>query len=62
VEAASKFRAAVRSEVSDLNEKQLLYRQFTESIHEGDPPDPPEGNKLSDWLAWLKKLREMNER
>jgi siroheme synthase-like protein len=61
VEAASNFRAAVRMEVSDWNDKQLLYRRFTESIHEGDPPDPPEGNKLSDWLTWLEKLRERNE-
>ena len=58
VEAAAKFRIAVRSEVSDWSEKNLLYRQFAEAIRPGDPPNPPDGIKLSDWLAWLVKLRK----
>jgi uroporphyrin-III C-methyltransferase / precorrin-2 dehydrogenase / sirohydrochlorin ferrochelatase len=62
VETASKFRAVVRSEVTDWDKKHQLYRQFAEAIHAGDPPDAPESNKLSDWIAWLKKLGVRNER
>ena len=57
VEAAAKFRAVVRSEVSDWSEKQLLYAQFTDQVRAGDPPGPPESNKLCDWIAWLKRLK-----
>ena len=57
VEVAAKFRAAVRSEVSGWDEKRLLYQKFVDAIQSGDPPDPPETNKLSDWIAWIEKLR-----
>ncbi len=56
VEVAAKFRAVVRSEVRDRNEKQLLYAQFTDQVRTGDPPDPPESKQLCDWIAWLKRL------
>ena len=56
VETAAKFRIAVRSEVSDWNEKNLLYRQFVDAIQSGEPPNPPDSNKLSDWMAWLDKI------
>ena len=58
VETAAKFRTAVRSELNDWHEKNLLYWQFVDAIQPGDPPDPPEGKKLSDWMEWLEKLRE----
>jgi hypothetical protein len=47
--------------VSDWNEKQLLYAQFADQVRSGDPPDPPESKKLSDWIAWLKRLRGQAE-
>jgi len=55
-EIAGKFRAIVRSEIRDWKEKNLLYKLFADAIQSGDPPDPPETNRLSDWKAWLEKL------
>jgi siroheme synthase-like protein len=58
VETAAKFRAAVRSEVSNWREKNLLYRQFAEAIRSENPPNPPDSAKLCDWIAWLGKIRK----
>ena len=58
VETAAEFRIAVRSEISDWSEKNLLYRQFAEAIQSGNPPNPPDSTKLSDWIAWLDKIRK----
>jgi siroheme synthase-like protein len=58
VEIAARFRTAVRSEISDRDKKNLLYRQFVDAIQPGDPPDPPARNTLGDWLAWLEKIRK----
>jgi uroporphyrin-III C-methyltransferase / precorrin-2 dehydrogenase / sirohydrochlorin ferrochelatase len=55
-EIAAQFRSAVRSEIVDRNEKNALYRQFVDAIRPGDPPNPPEGKTLGNWLAWLNKL------
>lgn len=60
VEVSAKFRAAVRSEVRDTKEKNLLFQQFMDAIRPGDPPDPPESKNLSEWVAWLEKLRGGN--
>jgi uroporphyrin-III C-methyltransferase / precorrin-2 dehydrogenase / sirohydrochlorin ferrochelatase len=57
VEAAAKFRAVVRSEAGNNKEKGLLYQQFVDAIRPGDPPDPPESQNLSEWIAWLEKLK-----
>lgn len=57
VEAAAKFRAVVRSEVSDTEEKNRLLQQFVDTIRTGNPPDPPDSKRLSDWKAWLEKLK-----
>ncbi len=56
VETAARFRAAVRSEISDWKEKNSLYRRFAESIRPGDPPNPPESTELRCWLVWLETL------
>ena len=58
VETVAKFRAAVRSEVSNWREKNLLYRRFAESIQSENPPNPPDSTKLCDWIAWLDKIRK----
>jgi uroporphyrin-III C-methyltransferase / precorrin-2 dehydrogenase / sirohydrochlorin ferrochelatase len=55
-EIASQFRAAVRSEIADWNEKNRLYRKFVNAIQPCEPPDPPENKTLADWLGWLEKL------
>jgi uroporphyrin-III C-methyltransferase / precorrin-2 dehydrogenase / sirohydrochlorin ferrochelatase len=56
-EIAAQFRAVVRSEIIDWDEKNLLYRRFVNAIQCGDPPDPPESETLDDWIAWLDKLK-----
>ena len=61
IEIAARFRAVVRSEVSDWSEKKLLYQKFIHAIQSGDPPDPPASKKLSDWLAWIEKAGESAE-
>ena len=55
-EIGAQFRAIVRSEIVDWNEKNLLYQRFVDAIQPGDPPDPPESKTLSDWLAWQEKV------
>jgi len=58
VETAAKFRIAVRSEIHDWREKNLLYQQFAEAIQSENPPDPPDSTRLGDWIAWLGKIRK----
>jgi siroheme synthase-like protein len=58
VDIAAKFRSVVRSEITDWNEKNRLYGRFVDSIRPGYPPDPPEGDRLSDWMVWLENLVE----
>ena len=56
VEIAAKFRSVVRSEITERDEKNRLYRQFVDAIQPGNPPDPPESKMLSDWIVWLERL------
>jgi uroporphyrin-III C-methyltransferase/precorrin-2 dehydrogenase/sirohydrochlorin ferrochelatase len=60
-EIAAEFRAVVRSQVDDWNEKNRLYHLFTDAIQTNDPPNPPESKNLSDWLMWLETLRGKTE-
>jgi uroporphyrin-III C-methyltransferase/precorrin-2 dehydrogenase/sirohydrochlorin ferrochelatase len=53
VEAAGKFRAAVRSEVADPAERDRLYRLFAARTHFLLPENLPESQALADWLKWL---------
>jgi siroheme synthase-like protein len=55
VEAASKFRAMVRSEINNRSERDLLYGRFVDAMKTGYPPDPPESGKLGDWIVWLER-------
>jgi uroporphyrin-III C-methyltransferase / precorrin-2 dehydrogenase / sirohydrochlorin ferrochelatase len=57
VEAAAKFRAVVRSGAGSQEEKDLLYRRFVDRIQSGAPPDFPESEKISDWVAWLESIK-----
>jgi siroheme synthase-like protein len=61
-EIAAQFRAVVRFEIVAWNEKKALYRKFVDAIRPGDPPDPPQSKTLSDWLAWLEKLKLISTR
>jgi uroporphyrin-III C-methyltransferase / precorrin-2 dehydrogenase / sirohydrochlorin ferrochelatase len=56
IEVAARFRAVVRAEVRNWDEKKLLYQKFVHAIQPGHPPDPPESKKLSDWIAWIEKV------
>jgi len=56
VETAARFRSAVRSELSDWNEKNALYRRFVEAVRPDEPVEPPSSTTLSDWTAWLDQL------
>jgi uroporphyrin-III C-methyltransferase/precorrin-2 dehydrogenase/sirohydrochlorin ferrochelatase len=58
VDVAAKFRSVVRSEIADWEEKNRLYSRFVDSIRPGYPPDPPEEDRLSDWMVWLENLGE----
>jgi uroporphyrin-III C-methyltransferase / precorrin-2 dehydrogenase / sirohydrochlorin ferrochelatase len=55
-EIAAQFRASVRSEIVDWNDKNALYQKFVDAIRPGNPPDPPQSKTLRNWLAWLEKL------
>jgi uroporphyrin-III C-methyltransferase / precorrin-2 dehydrogenase / sirohydrochlorin ferrochelatase len=57
VETAGRFRSVVRSEITDWNEKNLLYWQFVDAIHPGDPADPPASTKLRDWIDWMEQVK-----
>ncbi len=53
LEAAGKFRAAVRSAILDAKEKELLYRRFVERMHGRPPAGLPQSEKLEEWRAYL---------
>jgi len=57
VETAARFRSAVRSESSDWEEKNVLYRQFVDAVRPDEPEDPPLSTRLSDWITWLEQIR-----
>jgi uroporphyrin-III C-methyltransferase/precorrin-2 dehydrogenase/sirohydrochlorin ferrochelatase len=57
VEAAGRFRAAVRAGVTDPTERNGLYRSFTARIQNLPPENMPESQKLGDWLKWLDRSR-----
>jgi uroporphyrin-III C-methyltransferase/precorrin-2 dehydrogenase/sirohydrochlorin ferrochelatase len=61
VKTAAKFRALVRSEVRDRNEKKLLYQKFVDVVRPGDPPAPPESGKLADWIEWIDRVKGQAE-
>ncbi len=56
VEAASRFRSAVRREIRDPEERNILYRRFKACAGNGVPADPPDARDLADWLAYLSDV------
>ena len=55
VDAAAHFRAAVRGEVTDVEERKRLYRRFAGEANSSPPGDPPQSTHLMDWLRWLDR-------
>jgi hypothetical protein len=55
VEAASRFRAAVRTQVEDPAERDRLYALFAARTRAGAPGEVPRSGILADWLAWLAR-------
>ncbi|MBZ5498299.1 MAG: bifunctional precorrin-2 dehydrogenase/sirohydrochlorin ferrochelatase [Acidobacteriia bacterium] len=53
VEAAGRFRTAVRSEVKDPTERNRLYGLFADRARISPPAGLPQSINLGDWLAWL---------
>jgi uroporphyrin-III C-methyltransferase/precorrin-2 dehydrogenase/sirohydrochlorin ferrochelatase len=54
VEAAGRFRAAVRKAVADASERDLLYGRFLDRTDAGNSRNAPAGDQLEDWLQWLE--------
>jgi uroporphyrin-III C-methyltransferase / precorrin-2 dehydrogenase / sirohydrochlorin ferrochelatase len=58
VELAGRFRAAVRAEVSDWDERKLLYREFMRAVKPDEALAAPAGTRLRDWMEWLNRAEE----
>ena len=56
VEIAGRFRAIVRQEISDPEEREKLYRTFVDAGQPARYAEPPEGGRLAYWLHWLDRL------
>ncbi len=55
IEAAGKFRAAVRAEISDRAEMDRLYRRFENRIQGDSPPHFERNWTLAEWIEWLDR-------
>ncbi len=53
VEAAGRFRTAVRCAIKDSSEKERLYQRFIDRMRGYPPPGLPRSQELADWLAYL---------
>jgi uroporphyrin-III C-methyltransferase / precorrin-2 dehydrogenase / sirohydrochlorin ferrochelatase len=54
VEAAARFRLAVRREIADPNEKNSLYQRFSACMFNRCHAAAPLHENLADWLAYLE--------
>jgi len=54
VDAAAHFRAAVRSEVTIVEERDRLFRRFADEAMSCPPDNLPQSSLLIDWLNWLE--------
>jgi uroporphyrin-III C-methyltransferase/precorrin-2 dehydrogenase/sirohydrochlorin ferrochelatase len=57
VEAAGRFRAAVRAGVKDPGERGRLYRLFAARAQNLPPENLPKSQELADWLEWLDRSK-----
>jgi uroporphyrin-III C-methyltransferase/precorrin-2 dehydrogenase/sirohydrochlorin ferrochelatase len=58
VKAGGRFRQAVRSSVTDEEQKRHLYERFLEAVRHKRLEDAPGGTDLRDWLAWLNRIEK----
>lgn len=57
VEAAARFRAAMRHSIHDPAERDRLYRRFQDLIPAGDLRGMPLTDDSSEWMTWLERTR-----
>jgi uroporphyrin-III C-methyltransferase/precorrin-2 dehydrogenase/sirohydrochlorin ferrochelatase len=55
VDAAAHFRRAVRSEVTNVEERHRLYRRFADEAKSRPPDKLPQSTLLMEWLNWLER-------
>lgn len=58
VEVGGRFREAVRSSVTDEEQKRRLYQRFLDVARPEQIKDIPGGTDLGDWLAWLNRIEK----
>jgi len=58
VEAAGRFRDAVKKEIAQPGDRNALYGQFLDAGRPNDGDTPPEGTTLSDWMLWLDEIKK----
>jgi siroheme synthase-like protein len=58
VEAAARFRIAVREAILDLTERKGLYRKFIDRMASAAPGSAPAGCEFADWMQWLDCSQE----
>jgi uroporphyrin-III C-methyltransferase / precorrin-2 dehydrogenase / sirohydrochlorin ferrochelatase len=56
IEIAGKYRAVVRKEISDADDRKGFYNLFPYEGPPGEYDRPPEDGRLSDWLSWLENI------
>jgi uroporphyrin-III C-methyltransferase / precorrin-2 dehydrogenase / sirohydrochlorin ferrochelatase len=61
VEIAGRFRAVVRKEIQDADEREKYYRLFPDSGPPGGFDSPSSGAQLSDWLSWLDRIDKQRD-
>jgi uroporphyrin-III C-methyltransferase / precorrin-2 dehydrogenase / sirohydrochlorin ferrochelatase len=60
VEIAGRYRAAVRKEIQDADERGKYYHIFPDSGPPGDSDSPSSAEPLSSWLSWLDCIDKQN--
>lgn len=56
VEAANRFRDAVRRAIADPHERYRMYRRFTDAPSRECADSAPASADLKEWLAWLDQI------
>jgi uroporphyrin-III C-methyltransferase / precorrin-2 dehydrogenase / sirohydrochlorin ferrochelatase len=61
IEIAGRFRAAVRKEIQDADERGKYYRLFPDSGPPGDFDSPSSVAPLRDWLSWINRIDKQRD-
>jgi uroporphyrin-III C-methyltransferase / precorrin-2 dehydrogenase / sirohydrochlorin ferrochelatase len=62
VAIGGRFREVVRKEVKNADERKNLYQQFLDAGLPDESDNPPDSNRLNDWLSWLNNIRKLHGR